>query len=87
MTVNLTSTTDYFEFEGAPNTVRPIATSGEVGAGTIKLQHRVDSGDDWVDNPNLDTGDHLSGILTLVARYNRVYVDGADGDTDVNLEV
>jgi hypothetical protein len=66
----------------------PIATSGVTGAGIVKLQYRVVDTDAWLDQPEMEfaTDTHLSGILTAGAIFNRVFVEGADGTTQVNVQ-
>jgi hypothetical protein len=85
----LTAANAEYRFTAPVGQSKHIATSGVVGPATIKLQHRVDPADSWVDSPNLTftASAQFAGVLQVAAGYNRVVVVGADGTTAVNLSM
>ena len=85
----LTAASPSHVFNASVGSPRFVGTSGEIGAGTIKIQHKVTEADDWVDNPNLTftAGTHLAGVLTAVAILNRITVEDADGTTLVHVQL
>ena len=87
----LTQANPFKVFPAGPLKIRPISTSGVIGASpaTVKLQQKNALLDDWVDNPNLEflEGVHISGVLTSTARYNQIVVVTPDSNTLVNVQL
>jgi hypothetical protein len=90
-TATLTAASPAHNFNMQPGSRAFVATSGVIGASpaTLKLQHRTRPSDEWVDNPNLVfvEGEHLAGVFTSVAVYNRIVVADADGTTDIGVSL
>lgn len=77
------------EFQGQPGQTRPIATSGDIGGATLRLQYRIRESDDWEDDPNsvFLADEHISGRIHINAVFNRIIADGATGATDVAVQL
>lgn len=91
LTNPLTQSAPSHSFEAPIRSVATIGTSGDLDGGVLQLRHRNSKDESWVVNPNvnLSADQQLAGTLTVVAKYNQIFLSSPGGSASVvvNLDL